>query len=166
MFDRPLRDLGMVAFFPADEGGEDFDRAFLQFGADRVFDGGNGLLFHGHLAIGAIDGTQLRVEESDEIPEFGDGGDGGFAAALRDALLDGYGGRQALEAVDFGFLKLLRELARVGGHGVEETALAFGEKDVEGEGGFPGTGQAGDDDELVARDIDGDVLEVVVAGAD
>ena len=70
-----------------------------------------------------------------------------------------------MEAVDFGFLKLLRELAGVGGHGVEETALAFGEKDIEGEGGFPGAGEAGDHDKLVARDFDGDVFQVVVAGA-
>ena len=166
MFDRPLRDLGMVAFFPADEGGEHFHGAFFQLGADGVLNGGEGLLFHGNLALRAIDRAELRVEEADEIPQLGDGGDGRFSAALRDALLDGHGGRQALEAVDFGFLQLLRELAGVGGHGVEETALAFGEKDVEREGGFTGTGQAGDDDELVARDIDGDVLEVVVAGAD
>ena len=165
MFDRPLRDLGVIAFFSPDEGGQDFHGAFFQLGADRVFDGGEGLLFHGNLALGAIDRAELGVEEADEIPQLGDGGDGGFSAALRDALLDGDGGREALEAVDFRLLKLLGELAGVGGHGVEETALALGEKDVEGEGRFPGAGEAGDDDELVARDLDGDVFEVVVAGA-
>jgi hypothetical protein len=56
-------------------------------------------------------------------------------------------------------------LPGVGGHGVEKAALALGEEDVEGEGGFPGAGEAGDDYELVAGDIEGDVFEVVVAGA-
>ena len=90
------------------------------------------MLFYGDLAVGTVDGAELRVEEADEVPEFGDGGDGGFAAALGDALFDGDGGWEALELVDFGFLQLLGELAGVGGHGVEETALSFGEKDVEG----------------------------------
>ena len=36
--------------------------------------------------------------------------------------------------------QLLGELAGVGGHGVEEAALALGEEDVEGEGGLAGTG--------------------------
>src|SRR5665254_9133 len=36
---------------------------------------------------------------------------------------------------------------------------------VEGERGFAGPGQAGDDDEAVARQPQGDVLEVVLASA-
>ena len=95
------------------------------------------MFFYRQLAVGAMDGAELRVEEADEVPEFGDGGDGGFAATLGNALFDGDGGGQALELVDFGFLQLLRELAGVGGHGVEETALSLGEKDIEGECGFP-----------------------------
>ncbi len=58
---------------------------------------------------------------------------------LGDALFDGDGGRQAGELVDLGFFQLLGELAGVGGHRVEEAALAFGEEDVEGEGGLAGT---------------------------
>ncbi len=123
----------MVSFFSADEGGENFYGAFPELGSDGFFDGGEGLFFDGNLAIGAVDGAELRVEEADEIPKLGDGGDGGFAAALGDALFDGDGGWKALELVDLGFLQLLRELAGVSGHGVEETALAFGEQDVEGQ---------------------------------
>src|SRR5690606_17582130 len=114
--------------------------------------------------VRAVAGAEFGVEETDEVPEFGDGGDGGFHAALGDPLLDGNGGREAAEQIEVGLFQLLGELPGVGGHGVEETALALGEEDVEGEGGFSGTGKAGDDDELVARDIDGDVLEVVLAG--
>jgi hypothetical protein len=45
---------------------------------------------------------------------------------------------ETLELVDLGFFQLLCELARVGGHGVEETPLAFGEEDVESESGLAG----------------------------
>ncbi len=49
-------------------------------------------------------------------------------------------GRKATcELVDFRSFQLLGELPGVGGHRVEEAALAFGEEDVEGKGGFAGT---------------------------
>ena len=120
-------------------GAKQGDGAFFEMAADGVFDGGEGLLFDGDVAIRAVEGAEFRVEQADEVPELGDGGDGGFAAALGDALFDGDGGRQALELVDLGFFQLLGELAGVGGHRVEEAALAFGEEDVEGEGGLAGT---------------------------
>ena len=138
LFERPLGDLGVVALFAADERGEQGDGAFFEVAADGVLDGGEGLFFDRHLAVRAVEGAEFGVEQADEVPELGDGGDGGFAAALGDALLDGDGGRQALELVDLGFFQLLGELAGVGGHRVEEAALALGEEDVEGEGGLAG----------------------------
>ena len=155
----------MVAFPAADDGSEDRYGALLEELADAVLDGGERLLFDRDLAVGAVAGAELGVEEADEIPQLGDGGDGRLHAALGDALLDRDGRRQAGEGIELGLFELLGELARVGGHRVEEAALAFGEEDVEGEGGLAGAAEAGDDDELVARDVEGDVLEVVFAGA-
>ena len=74
-------------------------------------------------------------------------------------------GREAVDVVDVRFLHLLDELPGVGRHAVEEAALAFGEEDVEGEGRLAGAAEAGDDDELVAGDVEVDVLQVVLAGA-
>jgi hypothetical protein len=65
--------------------------------------------------------------------------------------------------VDVGLLELFRELAGVGRHRIEEAALSFREDDVEGEGRLAGTAQAGDNNELVARDGEVDVLEVVLS---
>ena len=95
----------------------------------------------------------------------GDGGDGAFAAAARDALLDADGGRQAVDGVDIGPGHLLDKLPGVGIEGVEKTALAFRKKNVERERAFAGTADAGDDDKLVAWDADGKVAEVVFARA-
>jgi hypothetical protein len=43
--------------------------------------------------------------------------------------------------------------------------LPFGANSVESEGRFPGTGEAGDDSEAIARDVDINVLEVVLPRA-
>ena len=97
--------------------------------------------------------------------DLGDGGDGGFAVAGGEALFDGDSGWDSGEAVDVGAGKLLDELAGVGGHRLHKAALAFGENDVEGEGRFSGSGNAGDDGDLLVGDGDGDVFEVVFASA-
>jgi hypothetical protein len=70
-----------------------------------------------------------------------------------------------VDGVHLRLVHALEELAGVGGEGLDVAALAFGVDGVEGEGGFAGAAEAGDDDEFVARDFDGDVFEVVLAGA-
>ena len=76
-------------------------------------------------------------------------------------LLDRDRRRQALDVVDVGLLHHAQELARVGRQRLDVAALAFGVDGVERERGFAGTGQAGDHDQLVARQVEIDVLQVV-----
>ena len=80
-------------------------------------------------------------------------------------LLDGDGGRQAVDVVDVGLLHHLEELARIGRQAFDVAALALGIDGVEGERGFARARQAGEHDELVARDVEIDVLEIVLARA-
>ena len=126
---------------------------------------GQGLANEGLAGFGRVLGAGLGVEQAEEVVDLGDRGHGRLAAAAGNALLDGDGRRQPGDAVDVRALHLLDELPGVGGHAVEEPPLALGEQDVEGEGGFAGAGQAGDDDELIARYLEVDVLQVVLAGA-
>ena len=107
--------------------------------------------------------AELGIEQAEEVVNFRDGADGGFAAATRDPLLDGDRGREAGDEVEVGFLQLARKLAGIRGHRVEEATLAFGKDDVEGESGFPGSGEPGDNDKFVVGNGDLDVFEVVVA---
>jgi hypothetical protein len=80
-------------------------------------------------------------------------------------LLDRNGRRQAFDQVDVGLFHQLQELARIGRQRLDIAALAFGIQRVERERGFARAGQAGDDDQLVARQVEIDVLEVVRTGA-
>jgi hypothetical protein len=105
------------------------------------------------------------IEDAQIIVNFGDGSDGGARAAIRGFLLDGDGGAEAIDGIDFGALHLIEELARVGGEGFDVAALSFGIDGVEGEGGFAGAAESGDDGEGIAGDLDVDIFEIVLAGA-
>ena len=80
-------------------------------------------------------------------------------------LLDGDGRRQAVDQVDVRLLHLLEELPGVRRQRLDVAALPFGVDGVEGERRLARAGQAGDHHQLVAREVDVDVLEVVDASA-
>src|SRR5439155_3679082 len=69
------------------------------------------------------------------------------------------------DRVDLGLLHLLEELARIGRERLDVAALALGVNRVEGQRRIAGAREPPDGDELVARDLEIDVLEVVLAGA-
>jgi MFS family permease len=77
-------------------------------------------------------------------------------------LLDGNGRRQPLDVVHVGLFHHRQELPRVGGQGLHVAALALGvEAGVEGQRGLAGAGQAGDHDQLVAGQIEVDILRML-----
>lgn len=96
---------------------------------------------------------------------FGDGGDGAFAAAARDALFDADGGWDSGDEIDIRAGHLLDELPGVDVHGIEEAALSLGEKEIEGQRAFARAAHPGDDHETIAGNVEGKVFEVVFARA-
>ena len=78
-------------------------------------------------------------------------------------LVDGDGGGEALDVLDVGFLHAPEELAGVGGKGLDVPALALGVDGIEGEGALAGAGYPSNHHQLVARDGDVDVLQVMFA---
>jgi hypothetical protein len=78
-------------------------------------------------------------------------------------LLKSDGGRKTVDGIDLGDAHLVKETAGVRGHGFEIAALGFGVKCAEGERRLARTGDAGEDDEGITRDLDVDVLEIVLA---
>ena len=74
-------------------------------------------------------------------------------------------GREAGDMVDVRLLHHLEELAGVGRQALDVAALALGIDGVEGEARLARAREAGDDRQLVARDVDVDRLEVVLARA-
>ena len=73
-------------------------------------------------------------------------------------------GRDAGDEVYLGAVHDLEILPDVGGETLQITPLALGKADVEGEGRFSGAGDAGDDDELIPGDGQGDILQIMLPG--
>ena len=117
------------------------------------------------VTVGAVRLAHRGPEQAEIVVNFSDGANSGTGGARRCLLLDGDSGAEAVDGVNVGALHLVEELAGVGGEGFDVAALALGIDRVEGEGAFAGARQAGDHGERVARDRDGDVAKIVLAGA-
>ena len=106
-----------------------------------------------------------RPQKPHVVVDLGDGADGRARIARGGFLLDGDGGREAVDLVDVRLLHHLQELPRVSRQALDVAALALGIDGVEGKRGFAGAGQPGEHHELVAGNVEIDILEVVLAGA-
>ena len=113
----------------------------------------------------AVRVPDARVEQAQVVVDLGDRADGRARVARRRLLVDRDRRREAVDRVDVGLLHHLQELARVGRERLDVAALALGVDRVEGEARLARAGEAGDADERVPREPDGDVLEVVLPGA-
>ena len=112
----------------------------------------------------AVGPAGAGVEQAEVVVDLGDGADGGARVLGRGLLVDRDRGRQALDEVDVGLVHLAEELAGVGRQRLDVAALALGEDGVEGQAGLARAGQAREHDQGVAREVERDVLEVVLAG--
>ena len=145
--------------FPADVG-EDIDRmgGAVEDGPEDVLDG---IGLHFQPADRGIGTADAGEEQPQEIVYFRRGGDGGAGIADIDLLLDGDGGRDALDHLHVGLGHPAEELPGIGGKALREAALAFREQRVERQGRLSAAGNARDYHEPVTRDLYRYVLQVV-----
>src|SRR5207244_11994067 len=80
-------------------------------------------------------------------------------------LLDRDGGRKPLDGIDVRLLHEAEELSRVGRERLDVATLSLSVDGVERQRGLTRSREPRDDGQRVAGDLDGDVLEVVLAGA-
>ena len=113
----------------------------------------------------AVRHADVGEQQPQVVVDLGDGADRRARVRAGRLLLDRDGRRQAVDEVDVRLLHLLEELAGVGRQRLDVAALSFGVDRVEGERRLARPRQAGDDDQLVAREVDVDILEVVDARA-
>ena len=166
LFLGPAGDFGVETLATPDERGQKAEVfGGAELGADPFNDVRGSLSDRRLAGVGIVLDAELGVEQTEELIEFGDGGDGGLPAPAGGALLNRHGGRKARDGIDVRLLHLLDKLAGIGVQAVEIAALALREEQVEGEGGFAGTREAGDHDHFIPGNGDIQILEVVMTGA-
>ena len=99
-----------------------------------------------------------RKQQLQMIVELGHGADGGPRGTHRIGLVDGDRGRDALDAIHQRLVHPIQELPRIGREGLDVAALALGVQSVEHQRGLSGTADARDDDQLVERQVEVEVL--------
>ena len=125
----------------------------------------DGLAFDRQARGGRVGHADARPQQPHVVVDLGDGADGRARIFRGGLLLDRDRRRQPVDLVDVGLLHHLQELARIGRQRFDVAALALGIDGVEGERGFAGAGQAGEHHQLVARNLEVDVFEIVLARA-
>ena len=159
----PPGEVGVVALARDDERREQRDAPAAVVPQQPRRDRRRALRLDGDIAIRAVLRTELHVQQAQKMIDLGERRHGALAATAAGALLDGDGRRDAEDRVHVGARRRLHELPRIGVERLEVTALSLAEKDVEGECRLAGARDTGDHGETVARDLDVDVLEVVLA---
>ena len=166
----PLRpqlfeEIDLLAFAANDERRQDHEaRVGGQF--EHVIDHlRDALRFEHDVVVGTVRVADARVEQAQVIVNFGHRADGRARIVARRFLLDGNRRRQPFDEVDVGLFHHLQKLARVGRQRFDVTALAFRVKRIEGERRLARARQSGDHDELIARQVEIDVLQIVRARA-
>ena len=87
-------------------------------------------------AVGTSEFSEAGKDKFEVVGDFGDGTDGTPGGADGVTLAEGNGWGDTLDPIDAGAVHAFEELAGIGAEGFGVTALAFGVKSIEGEGGF------------------------------
>ena len=151
-----------LALLAADHRGQEHHARAWRQGKNLVHDVAGGLAHDGNAGFRAIRLSDMRIEQAEVVVNLRGGSDDGPRAGAGAALLDGDRRGQPLDEVHVGLLHLVQELPGVGGEGLDVLALALGVNGIERQGRLARAAQAGDDHQLVARDAQREVLEIVL----
>jgi len=103
-------------------------------------------------------------QQTQVIVDLGLRGDGRARIFCRIFLPDRDGGRDARDLIDIGLVHAFEELACVSRQGFDITPLAFGIERVKSKRRFSRTRNARDHRQLIDRQSDSDVFEIMNAG--
>ena len=159
---KTLKDIAELALLAADHRREQHHLGLGRQRQNLVHNVARGLGRNGHAGLGAMRLADVRVQQAQVIVNLGGGGDDRTRAAARAALLDGNGRREAFNEIHVRLLQLVQKLAGVGGERLNIFALALGVNGVKGERRFAAAAEAGDHHQLVAGNLQRQVLEVML----
>ena len=157
--------IGVGSFLVVHHRRQEHELRALGQAEDTVHDLVAGLGLDGGAALGAARRAQACVEDAQKIVDFRDRAHRGARVLGHGLLLQGDGRCQPFDEIDGGLVHLGEKLSGVSREGFHIAPLAFGVDDVEGQGGLARPRRAADDHEPVPWDVQGQVLEVMLARA-
>jgi hypothetical protein len=116
-------------------------------------------------AVAAVELRGARVQQLQVIVDLGHRADRAARCPHRIGLVDRDRRRNAVDPVDLGPVHPIEELASVRRERLDVAPLALGEQRVEDERTLARAGNAGDDDQFAGRQVEVDVLEIVLPRA-
>ena len=154
--------LFVLALAAANHGRHDHEASVLGQVKDRVHHLLHRLPGHGAPAFRAVGMAHAGEEEAQVVVDLGNGAYCG-ARVVGDALLvNGDSRGEALDVVHIRLVHPPKELAGIGGEGLDVAALPFGVDGIKGKGTLARARDAGDNYQLVPGDDHVNVLEVVL----
>ena len=117
------------------------------------------------VVVGAVLHSDARPQQPEIVVDLRDRTHRGPRIAPGRLLIDRDRRRQPLDHIDIRFVHLAEELSGVGTQTLDVPSLALRVDGVERQAALAGAGQTGEHDQSVARQVDADVLEVVLACA-
>ena len=164
-FLRVLKDLDVLALSGAHHWGQHLDAGALGQLHDLVHDLVDGLLADLFAAFGAVGHAHPGPEQAEIVINFRHGAHGGAGVFGGGFLVDGDGGREALDIVHVRLVHLSQEHSGVGAEAFHIAALPLGINGVKGQAGLAAAGKTGDYHQLVSGNLQIDVFQVVLPGA-
>ena len=115
-------------------------------------------------ALGTVGFASATEQKAQIVLNLGDGADGRSRVVTCRFLIDRNSGRQTLDGIDIGLVHLTKKLPGVSGKTLDVAALTLRKDRVERQGALAAATDTGEHHQLVARDRDVDVFEIVLSG--
>src|SRR5687768_4245977 len=160
-----VEQLPELTFPPPHERSEHFDPGAFRPGEHGVRDLCGALARDWTSVVRAVRRARARPEQAQVVVDLGDGADRGSGVLSCGLLLDRDGRREPLDRIHIRLLHEAEELPGIRGQRLDVATLPLGVNRVEGERRLARAGEAGDHGQPIPGNRDGDVLEVVLAGA-
>ena len=157
------KQLGELAFLLPRHGGHHHEFGVLGQGQHGVHHLAHRLRGQRQTVVRAERRACTGIQQAQVVVDLGHRAHGGARVVAGGLLLNADGGRQAFDQVNIGLVQPPQKLPRIGRQALHIAPLALGIERVKRQAGFARARQPRDHHQLVARNVQVDVLEVVRA---